>query len=213
MPYPDQPRDTPIPPQLDRWNWGAFLLNWIWGIGNSTYIALLMFVPGVNLVMLFVLGAKGSRWAWKNRLWVDEAHFRRTQRNWAIAGIIVAAGFVLLASSFFVGLPWLMKNNEAYRQSMAAVRASERVVAALGEPIDAAWWITGNVGSNGPTGAANFAIPVSGPKGSGTVISQSVKTAGVWSIDLLVVTVDGNPAPIILINERNLRIPGVDGEA
>ncbi len=106
-----------------------------------------------------------------------------------------------------------MKNNDAYRQSMAAVRANERVIAALGEPIDAAWWITGNVGLNGPTGVANFAIPVSGPKGSGTVTSQSVKTAGIWSTYLLVVTVDGNPAPIVLINDRHIRIPGVEGEA
>ncbi len=49
-----------IPPEIRRWNWGAFLLNWIWGIGNQTYIALLALIPGVNLVMLFVLGAKGS---------------------------------------------------------------------------------------------------------------------------------------------------------
>ena len=64
-----QPLNQPaeIPPELDRWNWGAFFLNWIWGIGNSTYIALLMFVPLVNIVMIFVLGAKGSRWAWLRR--------------------------------------------------------------------------------------------------------------------------------------------------
>jgi hypothetical protein len=33
-----------VPPEIDCWNWGAFLLNWIWGIGNNTFIALLMFV-------------------------------------------------------------------------------------------------------------------------------------------------------------------------
>ncbi|WP_281405489.1 hypothetical protein [Mesorhizobium sp. B2-6-4] len=33
-----QPLNQPaeIPAELDRWNWGAFFLNWIWGIGNST---------------------------------------------------------------------------------------------------------------------------------------------------------------------------------
>src|SRR3990170_1543286 len=46
-----------VPPEVDRWNWGAFLLNWIWGIGNNTFIALLMFVPFANFVMPFVLGA------------------------------------------------------------------------------------------------------------------------------------------------------------
>ena len=33
-----------LPDQLRGWNWGAFLLNVLWGIGNSTFIALLMFV-------------------------------------------------------------------------------------------------------------------------------------------------------------------------
>ena len=53
-------KESVLPPELKGWNWGAFLLNWIWGIGNSTYIAFLMFVPLVNIVMLFVLGAKGN---------------------------------------------------------------------------------------------------------------------------------------------------------
>ncbi|MGH6676795.1 MAG: hypothetical protein ACRECE_11325, partial [Xanthobacteraceae bacterium] len=44
-----------IPPEIDRWNWGAFLLNWIWGIGNNTFIALLTLVPFVGFVMPFVL--------------------------------------------------------------------------------------------------------------------------------------------------------------
>jgi hypothetical protein len=35
-----------IPAEIRLWNWGAFLLNWIWGIGNQTYIALLALIPG-----------------------------------------------------------------------------------------------------------------------------------------------------------------------
>ena len=33
-----------VPGEIDKWNWGAFPLNWIWGIGNNTFIALLMFI-------------------------------------------------------------------------------------------------------------------------------------------------------------------------
>lgn len=59
-----QGKSAVVPPEIDRWNWGAFLLNWIWGIGNNTFIALLMFVPFVNVVMAFILGVKGSTWRW-----------------------------------------------------------------------------------------------------------------------------------------------------
>lgn len=57
-----QPLNQPaeIPAELDRWNWGAFFLNWIWGIGNSTFIALLALIPLVNIVMIIVLGARAA---------------------------------------------------------------------------------------------------------------------------------------------------------
>jgi len=51
-------KDSVVPPEIKGWNWGAFLLNWIWGIGNSTYIALLMFVPLVNIFMFLFLVLK-----------------------------------------------------------------------------------------------------------------------------------------------------------
>ena len=67
----------PIPAELDRWNWGAFLLNWIWGVGNNTFIALLTLVPFFGiLIMPFVLGAKGSKWAWRNGRWGQRRAFQ-----------------------------------------------------------------------------------------------------------------------------------------
>ena len=207
MPFPGQPKDTPIPPKLDRWNWGAFLLNWIWGLGNSTYIALLMFVPFVGIILIFVLGAKGSKWAWKNRLWEDEEHFIRTQRNWARAGLAVIVGLALLVGSIFYGVFYVMKGSDAYKMTMQEVRADAQVVAALGEPIETSWFITGNITINGIEGAANLSIPLSGPKGSGTVTSRSTKIAGEWQIFLLIVRIEGNPTPMVLINTRNLQIP------
>ena len=76
-----------IPAEIDRWNWGAFLLNWIWGVGNNTFIALLTLVPLLGLIMPFVLGARGSGWAWQNGRWDSLEHFKRVQRSWAIWGL------------------------------------------------------------------------------------------------------------------------------
>lgn len=196
-----------IPPELDRWNWGAFLLNWIWGIGNSTFIALLCFVPLVNLVMVFVLGARGSRWTWRNRAWRDAEHFRRTQRGWAIAGFIVWGLMALLVAGIAVGLPRIMKSSEAYAMTMSAVRADERVREALGDDIRDAYWISGNVDVQaGGTGEARFWIPIHGSKGSGKAISHAVRNAGVWDMRLLVVQVEGAP-PIVLANKDNVALP------
>ncbi|MBT4890616.1 MAG: hypothetical protein HON65_13795, partial [Rhodospirillales bacterium] len=76
-----------LPDHLHKWSWGAFALNWIWGLGNGVYIALLMFVPGVNLVMPFILGAKGNLWAWQKGNWDSEQDFLRTQKIWNRVGV------------------------------------------------------------------------------------------------------------------------------
>lgn len=78
-----QGKDCEIPPEIKGWNWGAFFLNWIWGLGNRTYLALLTLVPLVNLVMPFILGGKGSEWAWRNKRWDSVEHFKKVQKTWA----------------------------------------------------------------------------------------------------------------------------------
>lgn len=82
--------------ELRKWNWGAFLLSWIWGIGNRVWISLLALIPVVGLVMMFVLGFKGNRWAWERKEWRDIAHFHSTQRKWAIAGLAWTVGWIAL---------------------------------------------------------------------------------------------------------------------
>jgi hypothetical protein len=82
--------------ELRKWNWGAFLLSWIWAIGNRVWIGLLALIPIVGLVMMFVLGIKGNRWAWEKKRWRDIEDFHRTQRKWAIAGLVFLVLTVLL---------------------------------------------------------------------------------------------------------------------
>lgn len=47
------------------------------------------------------------------------------------------------------------------------------------------FFVTGNIEVNPASGHAELAIPVSGPKGSGTVYVESHKSAGLWYLDLL----------------------------
>ncbi|QTA93168.1 hypothetical protein [Desulfonema magnum] len=75
-----------VPPEIRKWNWGAFFLSWIWGLGNRTNIALLCLVPLVNIPMRFVLGVKGNEWAWRNVKWDSVEHLLRVQKKWAIWG-------------------------------------------------------------------------------------------------------------------------------
>ena len=85
-----------IPEEIRGWNWGAFLLNWIWGIGNNVWIALLALIPYVNIIMPFVLGVKGNEWSWRNRKWDSIEHFKRVQRTWAKVGIYIIVVSLIL---------------------------------------------------------------------------------------------------------------------
>jgi cytochrome oxidase complex assembly protein 1 len=190
-----------IPAEIDRWNWGAFLLNWIWGIGNNTFIALLTLVPLFGLVMPFVLGAKGSRWAWRNGRWDSVEHFRRVQRKWAIWGAVVWIAGIVLFVSIFVGVFALLRNSEAYQLGVARLQNSPIATNLLGTPIS-----TGNPGGsisikNG-SGTAALSFSASGPRASGVVVLQAIKKDGVWSLTKLTLQLNGSDEVIDLIGGR-----------
>ncbi|RYG75440.1 hypothetical protein EON80_00685 [bacterium] len=85
-----------LPAELRGLNWGAFLLNWIWSIGNQSWFGLLCLVPYVGIIMQFVLLFKGNEWAWQNRKWDSTAQFREVQGKWTMWGVIIfVAGLVL----------------------------------------------------------------------------------------------------------------------
>ncbi len=91
-----QGKDSVVPDEIRKWNWGAFLLGVIWGVGNRTYIAVLAVIPLFGFVMMVILGLKGSEWAWRNKRWESVEHFKRVQRKWAWWGFGVQVVFFIL---------------------------------------------------------------------------------------------------------------------
>ncbi len=177
-------KDSIVPEEVKGWNWGAFCLNWIWGIGNSTYIALLMFVPLVNFVMLFVLGAKGSEWAWRNRTWRDVEHFQSTQKKWRNAGIVV---FLVVLPLLFIMISHLMK-GEAYHLSLEAVQSDSEVIAMVGENLQPGFFVLGQVAHHGDgSGSASLNYSIAGDRSSAEVYVAAVKITGLWQLRELVV--------------------------
>ncbi len=107
-----------VPEEVKGWSWGAFLLTWIWGIFNGVWVSLLMFVPFVNLVMWFVLAAKGREWAWRNKKWDSVEHFKETQKTWAIVGVVIASiGIILIPILMALTLLTLNVAREKARDS------------------------------------------------------------------------------------------------
>jgi Cytochrome oxidase complex assembly protein 1 len=191
-----EPKD--IPPELDRWNWGAFLLNWIWGIGNNTYIALLTLIPFVGFVMPFVLGAKGSRWAWRNGRWDSVEHFRRVQRQWAIWGAVILVGVLVIFGGLFGGLFYGFKHSAAYELGAETLRGSPVAAEVLGTPIVTGFPF-GKINVSGGSGNAVLNFSATGPKAAGRVFLQAIKKNGAWSIRRLMLKPDGSNNEIDIV--------------
>lgn len=186
-----------VPPEIDRWNWGAFLLNWIWGLGNSVYIALLMFIPFVNFVMVFILGAKGSAWAWRNKRWESVEHFKRVQRRWGIAGVVLLLVFIALGAGSYFALMAMLKDSDAYRLGVAKLQANAAAMEALGAPVEAGN-PRGSIQVSGPTGDAQLEIPVEGRKSKGRLYLDATKDMGQWKANRIQLEIEGSAERIDL---------------
>jgi hypothetical protein len=198
-------RQQEVPAEIDRWNWGAFLLNWIWGVGNNVFIALLTLVPLFGLVMPFVLGARGNRWAWRNGRWDNVEHFKRVQRAWTKWAIIIWISAIVLFGAFFGGVFYLLSHSEAYRLGVARLEASAEVTNLLGRPITTGL-PAGKITTSGAGGSAVLNFSVSGPKGSGRAFLEATKKNGIWSLGSLKLKVDGHDGLIDLLRPTRAEI-------
>ena len=96
-----------VPQEIKKWNWGAFMYNIFWGIGNKCYLPLLCLVPILQIVWIFVCGAKGNEWAWKKGDYKNPEEFLLVQSTWSRAGFvafIVVIVAILLEVLFFGAL-------------------------------------------------------------------------------------------------------------
>ena len=111
------------------WNWGAFLLGWIWAVGHGiiwplfAIIGLALFLivlpiifPPIMIVTISIynllvfalsiyLGAKGSCLAWENGCFESVEHFKTRERKWTIAGLVIygilfLGGFIMFIVGF-----------------------------------------------------------------------------------------------------------------
>jgi len=83
-----QGNDSRLPDELFGFNWGALMLNFIWGLSMRIPWTWLHVVPIVGMIMPFVMWIRGNEWAWKYRRWDSIEHFKQVQGKWLTAGII-----------------------------------------------------------------------------------------------------------------------------
>ena len=116
-------------------------------------------------------------------------------RNWkwmlpvGCLGLILA-GVALIGGIVFVAMS-AIKSSDVYQGALKAAQAHPAAVERLGQPITDGWFVKGNIKLDGNGGNANFQIPVSGPKSSGTLHVRAVSPDGTWMYERLDLAVNG----------------------
>lgn len=114
--------------------------------------------------------------------------------KWGIIGclsllVLGAIGvFVILAIVFGA-----IKSSDVYHGARTAAEQDPRVIQALGSPVKAGFWVTGNVKVQNRRGEADIGFPVSGPKGRGRVHAVATRDSGGWHYTEMTVTPESPP--------------------
>lgn len=119
-----------------------------------------------------------------------EAIIVKPQRSWLARnwGWLVAAAFVLILSfvaAILLFVFGLIKNSDAAKLAIKTAESSPVLAEQIGSPMKVGWIATGSIEVSTDTGSAELSIPVSGPKGSGTLDVEAHKRAGQWHLELL----------------------------
>lgn len=125
-------------------------------------------------------------------------------RNWkwalpvgcVLPVLLCGGGIAVFFFLIYGAVTGAIKSSDAYAESMAQARSNPEVVAALGEPIESGMWISGRFSVNGPSGSLDVSIPISGPKGSGTLHVIGTRSAGRWQYSLMAVEIPGRAGRI-----------------
>ena len=84
---------------LSRWNFGAFFLAPLWGLGNRVYWAVLTIIPYMGWPVAAIAGFRGNEFALRSIEWRSEEEFLHVQRIWNQIPLYVIGyvAFVVLA--------------------------------------------------------------------------------------------------------------------
>ena len=113
--------------------------------------------------------------------------------------LAVLVGFILCIVFFVFSV---IKSSDVYKTALERAKNDRRVVAALGTPIKDGMVPSGKTNSNGSVGTADLAIPISGPKGKGTLYAIGTKSGGEWEFSKLSVQIQNGETIDLKGNSR-----------
>jgi hypothetical protein len=105
-------------------------------------------------------------------------------RNWKWFVPTGCLTLLALFAAFIISILMIvfgaMKSTDVYKDALIRAKTNAAVIDALGSPIKDGFFVSGNTNVNGAAGESNQSIPISGPKGKGTIYLKAEKSLGRW---------------------------------
>jgi cytochrome oxidase complex assembly protein 1 len=114
----------------------------------------------------------------------------------------LGCGALALALVAFIGFIVIVvfgsiRSSTPYKESVALAQSDSRVTEALGTPVKAGYFCSGQINTNNNSGDANLSIPLHGPKGGGILEVKATKSGGTWTYQVMKVDVKGESYDLI----------------
>ncbi|MCB1276169.1 cytochrome c oxidase assembly factor Coa1 family protein [Prosthecobacter sp.] len=124
---------------------------------------------------------------------------KRSAGQWVLIGCGGCLSLTILGVLCFAGFFWMVmgtiKSTDVYKEAYKQAQNSPQVQSALGTPVEAGWMFQGSVNYKNGAGTAEFNVPLSGPKGEGTLVAKADKKTGEpWQYSVLEVQIPGQAA-------------------
>jgi cytochrome oxidase complex assembly protein 1 len=127
-----------------------------------------------------------QRKSWLGRYWI-----------WLLVVVLLCGAlFVFGIFSLIIGA---MRGSDVAKEAVARAQSNSLVAQRLGAPISEGWFVSGSINVSTGSGDADLTVPISGPKGKGTVYVKALKTAGRWDYSLMQAAIDGSGDRIDLL--------------
>ena len=104
--------------------------------------------------------------------------------------------FIFGIGAIFFGVTNVLKNSTPYEYAVELASNNSKVIEYLGEPIETAGIMSGNISINNDAGEVDIEIPIKGSKANGSVVVIGEKIDGEWFYEEL----------YVLIKETNEKI-------
>jgi hypothetical protein len=105
--------------------------------------------------------------------------------------LALVACLVIFIGAIFLIVFGAIRSSDVYTEAVEIAQGSEAVSAALGQPVETGWFVSGSINTSGSSGDADIIIPLSGPIGKGDLVVIAFRRNRNWEFSSLYLDVEG----------------------